>query len=69
MIEVKFFGACQNCPFISVESKTDHIYGDNKIIIANTVITCNHMDICRRVSDYERSNSNEHVKKEKKSPG
>lgn len=56
MIDVKFFDACQNCPYIDVYSNSDLIYGDGVIVMVNTSITCKHIDICKRVIDYERNN-------------
>lgn len=59
MVKTDFEPYCDNCPYMLVVDDATKICGfDSRAYSAHHVITCEHIDICRRVIDKFRKETN-----------
>lgn len=61
MLKTDFEPYCDKCKHFSCVDNETKLYSDNKAYSVDHTITCEHIDICRRVADEVRKELTQNV--------
>ncbi len=61
MIETNFEPYCDECKHFSCVDNATKLYSDGDVYRVDHVVTCEHIDICRRVADEVRKELTQNV--------